>query len=50
MPHASPNEYNTFIHSYARLTGLLNQSGHFGEEGNLLPPLGFETHIIEPLG
>ena len=49
-PYTLPNENNTFIHRDTRFTGLLNQSGQFGEEGNLLPLLGLDTHMIEPLG
>jgi hypothetical protein len=32
-----------------RLVGLQSQSGHFGEEKNLLPLLGFETRTMQAI-
>jgi hypothetical protein len=32
-----------------RLAGLQTQSGHFGEEKNLLILLGFKPRIIQPI-
>ena len=49
-PTLYPMETTPVIHWDTRLCGLLNRSGCFGEEGNLLPLLGSETHIIEPIG
>jgi len=49
-PLFRPIETASVIHRVTRLSGLLNRSGLFGDEGNLLPLLGFETHIIGPVG
>jgi len=49
-PLFKQKERTSVIHRNTRLGEILNRSGRFGEEGNLLPLLVFDTKVIEPVG